>query len=176
MPLQTVAARIRSFICLNAHPAGCAANVRAQVDALASGGAPGHGLGGALVVGSSTGYGLASLVTSVFGYGARAVGVCLERPAQGDKTASAGWDNLAEVHRLARAAGRAVDTVNGDAYSDEIKRETVERLRRLGGKVDLVVYSLASPKRADPRTGTTWSSALKPIGAPFKSKSISLGN
>ena len=101
MPLQTVAARIRGFICLNAHPAGCAENVRAQA-AVARRGAPGAGMGHALVVGASTGYGLASLLSTVFGYGARAVGVCLERAPQGDKTASAGRYNLAAVGQLAR--------------------------------------------------------------------------
>jgi enoyl-[acyl-carrier protein] reductase/trans-2-enoyl-CoA reductase (NAD+) len=178
MPLQTVTPRIRAFICLNAHPAGCAANVQAQVDRLRRE-APGTGLGGALVIGSSTGYGLSSLVTSVFGYGARAVGVCLERPPKGERTASAGWYNLAAVHRLARASGHAVETVVGDAYSDEIKRETVARLeRQLGGagKLDLVVYSLASPKRTDPKTGVSYNSELKPIGAPFRSKNITLSD
>ena len=175
MPVQTVAARIRGFICLNAHPAGCAANVRAQVE-LARQGAPGAGLGHALVVGASTGYGLASLATAVFGYGARAVGVCLERPPQGEKTASAGWYNLAALGRLARDADRDVAFVNGDAYSDAVKRETIELLRRRGAKLDSVVYSLASPKRTDPKTSVTYASVLKPLGAPFVSKSINLGN
>jgi enoyl-[acyl-carrier protein] reductase / trans-2-enoyl-CoA reductase (NAD+) len=175
MPLQTVSARIKSFICLNAHPAGCAANVEALA-ALARAGGPGSGIGEALVLGSSTGYGLASLTTALFGHGARATGVCLERPSQGDKTASAGWYNLVAVHRLARAAGRDVATVNGDAYADDAKREVIDRLRRRGAKLDLVVYSLASPKRTDPRDGVTYSSVLKPIGTPFRSKSISLGS
>src|SRR5450432_4074416 len=107
MPIQTVAARIRGFICLNAHPAGCAENIRAQVE-VARKGAPGTGTGAALVIGASTGYGLSSLASTVFGYGADAVGVCLERPPQGDKTASAGWYNLAALGRLARGAGRAL--------------------------------------------------------------------
>jgi enoyl-[acyl-carrier protein] reductase/trans-2-enoyl-CoA reductase (NAD+) len=175
MPLQTVAARIRGFICLNAHPVGCAENVRAQVET-ARRGAPGQGLGHALVVGASTGYGLSSLATTVFGYGARAVGVCLERAPQGDKTASAGWYNLAAFGRLARDAGRDVAFVNGDAYSDEIKAQTIELLKRRGAKLDSVVYSLASPKRTDPKTGVTHTSVLKPLGAPFVSKSIGLGN
>src|SRR4051812_15473956 len=119
MSLQTINARIRGFLCLNAHPAGCAANVRSQIDtisgALGGGGGPAR-IGDALVIGSSTGYGLSSLITTVFGYGARAMGVCLERPPQGEKTASAGWYNLSEVHRLARQQGRSVATVNGDAY------------------------------------------------------------
>jgi enoyl-[acyl-carrier protein] reductase/trans-2-enoyl-CoA reductase (NAD+) len=179
MPLQTVAARIRGFICLNAHPEGCAANVRAQVEVaqrMAKQGAPGAGLGHALVVGASTGYGLSSLASTVFGYGARAVGVCLERPPQGDKTASAGWYNLAAFGRLARAAGRDVAFVNGDAYTDEIKAQTIELLKKRGAKLGSVVYSLASPKRTDPKTGLTHTSVLKPLGAPFASKSIGLGN
>jgi enoyl-[acyl-carrier protein] reductase / trans-2-enoyl-CoA reductase (NAD+) len=175
MSLQSVSARIRGFICLNAHPAGCAANVAALAEG-ARREAPGQGLEQALVIGSSTGYGLASLASAVFGYGARAVGVCLERPPQGEKTASAGWYNMAALQRLAKAAGREVTTINGDAYSDEVKRDVVERLGWGGAKLDLVVYSLASPKRTDPRTGQTHTSVLKPIGAPFRSKTINLGN
>jgi enoyl-[acyl-carrier protein] reductase/trans-2-enoyl-CoA reductase (NAD+) len=175
MPLQTVAARIRGFICLNAHPAGCAENVRVQADVARRGG-PGKGMGHALVVGASTGYGLSSLLSTVFGYGARAVGVCLERPPQGDKTASAGWYNLAAASRLARAEGRDLAVVNGDAYTDEIKAQTIALLESRGAKLDSVVYSLASPKRTDPKTGVSHSSVLKPLGAPFVSKSIGLGN
>jgi enoyl-[acyl-carrier protein] reductase / trans-2-enoyl-CoA reductase (NAD+) len=176
MPLQTVAARIRGFICLNAHPGGCAENVRAQVEVARKGAAPGARLGDALVVGASTGYGLASLATTVFGYGARGVGVCLERPPQGDKTASAGWYNLSALSRLARDAGGDVAIINGDAYTDAIKAETIALLKKRGAKLDSVVYSLASPKRTDPKTGVTHASVLKPLGAPFVSKSIGLGN
>ncbi|HVR62122.1 MAG TPA: enoyl-ACP reductase FabV, partial [Polyangia bacterium] len=175
MPAQVIAPRIRGFICLNAHPVGCAANVREQVD-LMSRGAPGQGIKDALVIGSSTGYGLSSLLCTVFRYGARAVGVCLERPPNGDKPASAGWYNLAEAHRLARAAGRSITTVNGDAYTDEIRQRTVKLLKDSGAKLDTIVYSLASPKRVDPRTGTTYASVLKPLGATYRSKSISLGS
>jgi enoyl-[acyl-carrier protein] reductase/trans-2-enoyl-CoA reductase (NAD+) len=176
MPLQTVAARIRGFICLNAHPAGCAENVRAQAELARKGAAPGARLGDALVVGASTGYGLSSLATTVFGYGARAVGVCLERPPQGDKTASAGWYNLAALSKLAREGGRDVAIVNGDAYTDELKAQTIALLKQRGAKLDSVVYSLASPKRTDPKTGVTHASVLKPLGAPFVSKTIGLGN
>jgi enoyl-[acyl-carrier protein] reductase/trans-2-enoyl-CoA reductase (NAD+) len=174
MPSQVVAARIRGFICLNAHPAGCAANVDAEI-ATATAGAPGAGLHDALVVGASTGYGLSSLVSAVFGYGARATAVCLERPPQGDKTASAGWYNLAAVQRAAAARGRSVSVINGDAFSDDIKRATIARLAAAGAKLDLFVYSLAAPKRTDP-TGVSHSSVLKPLGAPFRSKTINLGN
>jgi enoyl-[acyl-carrier protein] reductase/trans-2-enoyl-CoA reductase (NAD+) len=174
MPSQVVAPRIRGFICLNAHPAGCAANVDAEI-ATATAGAPGRGLAAALVVGASTGYGLSSLVSATFGYGARATGVCLERPPQGDKTASAGWYNLAAVQRAAAARGRSVSVINGDAFSDDIKRSTLARLAAAGTKLDLFVYSLAAPKRTD-AAGVTYASTLKPIGAPFRSKTISLGN
>jgi enoyl-[acyl-carrier protein] reductase/trans-2-enoyl-CoA reductase (NAD+) len=104
------------------------------------------------------------------------VGVCLERAPQGDKTASAGWYNLAALGRLARDAGRDVAFVNGDAYTDEIKAQTIDLLKKRGAKLDSVVYSLASPKRTDPKTGVTHTSVLKPLGAPFVSKSIGLGN
>ncbi|HET6280162.1 MAG TPA: enoyl-ACP reductase FabV [Polyangia bacterium] len=173
MSLQTISARIRGFICLNAHPVGCAENVRAQID-LVSAGAPGRGLNDILVVGGSTGYGLSSLLTAVFGYGARGVAVCLERPAQGEKTASAGWYNLAAAGRMATAAGKSITTINGDAYGDDIKAETVALLKQRGSKLDSIVYSLASPKRVDPRTGVSYTSTLKPLGASYRSKTINL--
>jgi enoyl-[acyl-carrier protein] reductase/trans-2-enoyl-CoA reductase (NAD+) len=175
MSMQTVAARIRGFICLNAHPGGCAANVDAEI-AVATRGAPGRGLAAALVVGASTGYGLSSLASTMFGYGARGFAVCLERPPQGDKTASAGWYNLAALAGRARDAGRGLDVVNGDAFSDEIKQQTLARIAAAGVKLDAVVYSVAAPKRTDARTGESWSSTLKPVGAAYRSKSIALGN
>ncbi|HLK89228.1 MAG TPA: enoyl-ACP reductase FabV [Polyangia bacterium] len=173
MSSQVIASRIRGFISLNAHPAGCAANVDTEI-AVAQEGAPGQGLGGALVIGGSTGYGLSSLLSAVFGYGARGTAVCLERPPQGEKTASAGWYNLAAAQQRARAAGREIAVVNGDAFSREIKEQTLAGLKRAGGKLDSVVYSLAAPRRVD--GDASWSSVLKPIGAAFRSKSISLGN
>lgn len=175
MGTEVIAARIRGFICLNAHPAGCAANVDAEI-AVAQKGAPGTGLGAALVIGGSTGYGLSSVVSAVFGYGARATAVCLERPPQGEKTASAGWYNLAAAQRRARAVGRDISVINGDAFSREIKDLTIAELKKAGQKLDSVVYSLAAPKRLDPADGVVYSSVLKPIGAPFGSKSINLGN
>jgi enoyl-[acyl-carrier protein] reductase/trans-2-enoyl-CoA reductase (NAD+) len=178
MSLQTLSPRIRSFICLNAHPLGCATNVRTQraaIDGVLSQGGGRRGqLRDALVIGASTGYGLSSLITTVFGYGARGTAVCLERAPRGEKTASAGWYNLAEVHRLARAEGRQVATVNGDAFSQAVKDEVIAGLKQRGAKLDSVVYSLASPKRTDPRSGISYSSALKPIGAPYHNKTIQL--
>jgi enoyl-[acyl-carrier protein] reductase/trans-2-enoyl-CoA reductase (NAD+) len=171
--LQVLSPRIRGFICVNAHPDGCAANVDRQI-AVAQAGAPGGGLEGALIIGASTGYGLASLITTVFGYGARAVAVGLERPNQGVRTASAGWYNLAAVARRAKASGRVVHNVNGDAFSNEVKAETIAALKRLGIKLNAVVYSLAAPRRIDPVSGETFVSVLKPLGLPFASKSIDL--
>jgi len=168
MPKVVVTPRIRGFLCTNAHPAGCAANARRQVD-LARG--AGAGLGRVLVVGSSTGYGLSSLVTTVWGYGARALGVCLERPASGERTASAGWYNLAELHRLAHDERRELRTINGDAFAHEVKDQVVEALRELG-PVDLVVYSVASPRRKDPDSERVWTSVLKTVGSPARAKHI----
>src|SRR3954470_14200 len=175
MPKLTLAPPIRSFICLNAHPVGCAANVEREI-AVATGGAPGAGLKHALVIGASTGYGLSSLVSTVFGYGARATAICLERPPQGERTASAGYYNLAAVQRFGRARGKDVVVINGDAFSDEVKQETLARVAASGVKLDSVIYSVAAPKRTDAKTGVSYNSALKPIGAPYRSPSINLGN
>ncbi|MHC5067506.1 MAG: enoyl-ACP reductase FabV [Planctomycetota bacterium] len=173
MSEQVIKPRFRGFICTSAHPEGCAANVREQVEVVKAG-SPGSGLGNVLIIGSSTGYGLASLLTSVFGYGADAMTVCFEKPSDGRRPASAGWYNLAEAHRLAKEAGRRVETVNGDAFSHEIKAEVISALKERFGKVDQVIYSLASPKRKDPDSDTVWSSVLKPIGSDYASKSVDL--
>ena len=177
MSEEVVQPRIRGFISLTAHPDGCAANVRKQVEvarAMAGEDAGGEGLRHVLVVGSSTGYGLASTLCATFGYGAETLGVCLERPSEGDKVGSAGWYNLAEAHRLAAEEGRALHTINGDAFSHEVKQQVVDHLRERGAQLDLVVYSLASPVRQDPDSETTWRSVLKPIGEAYTGKSIDL--
>ena len=174
MSTQVVQPRIRGFISLTAHPDGCAANVREQVEVARASAEGAPGLGHALVVGSSSGYGLASLLCACFGAGAETIGVCLERPSEEDKPGSAGWYNLAEAHRLAAAEGRKLQTVNGDAFSHEVKRQVIELLRARGARLDLVVYSLAAPLRQDPDGETVWRSALKPIGEPYTGKSIDL--
>ena len=173
MTAQVVEPRMRGFISLTAHPDGCAANVRRQVEA-AQAALPGAGLGSALVVGSSTGYGLASTLCTCFGYGARTLGVCFERPSTERRTASAGWYNLVEAHRLARAQGCTLETINGDAFSHEVKRQALEALGARFGKLDLLVYSLAAPRREDGDGETVWESVLKPIGAPHAGKVIDL--
>jgi len=170
---QVVEPRIRGFISVSAHPEGCAANVRRQ-SALAAESLPGSGLGPTLVVGSSTGYGLASLLSAAFGHGAPVLGVCFEKPSEDTRLGTAGWYNLAEAHRLAREQGRHVETINADAFAHSTKDAVLEALRARFGKLDLLVYSLASPRRTDPDTGKTWSSVLKPIGAPYSGKAIDL--
>jgi enoyl-[acyl-carrier protein] reductase/trans-2-enoyl-CoA reductase (NAD+) len=173
MAKRVVSPKIRGFLCTNAHPEGCAVNVQKQIRAATEVG-PGSGLGNVLVIGSSTGYGLGSLITSVWGYGARALGVCFERPGSERKTASAGWYNLAEVHRVAKKEGRHVETINGDAFSHEIKNEVVDRLQGGIGPVELVIYSIASPRRKDPDSDQVWTSTIKPIGTPHAGKHIEL--
>lgn len=173
MSRTVVSPRIRRLICANAHPEGCAAKVRQLVEKVGSRG-PSAGLGNVLVVGSSTGYGLASLATAAWGWGARTLGVCFERPIESKRTASAGWYNIAEIHRIARRQGRQVETINGDAFSHEVKDRVVEALAERFGPIDLVVYSLASPRRKDPDSDRVWSSVIKPIGTPHGGKHIRL--
>ncbi len=163
--------RIRGFICTTSHPEGCAANVRRQVAVAAKAG-PGKGIGNALVIGSSAGYGLASLITLAFGHGAKVLGACFERPGQGEKAGSAGFYNLAEVHRLAKAQGRTIETINGDAFAASGKAAVIASLKARFGKLDYVVYSVATPKRTDPATGVTYTSTLKPIGPAYTAKTV----
>ena len=172
MTLQTINPRIRGFLCLTSHPEGCAANVRRQIAIAKAGAKPLAKPYTVLVIGSSAGYGLSSLITSVFGYGAKALSVCFERPGAGDKTGSAGWYNLAAVHAAAKAEGRTVETINGDAFSHAVKAQVLDALKARFGKVDCVIYSLASPKRKDPQSDTVWSSVLKPIGAPYSAMTL----
>ncbi|TAJ16142.1 MAG: trans-2-enoyl-CoA reductase family protein, partial [Dehalococcoidia bacterium] len=175
MPKVVIEPRIRGFISLTAHPEGCAANVREQV-AIARAGTPqGARIGSVLVIGSSTGYGLASALVACFGYGAKTLGVCFEKAPEGDKPGTAGWYNLAEAHRLAKESGLTFRTINGDAFSPEVKAEVVRELRNGIGPVDLVIYSLAAPRRKDAQ-GNIWNSTLKPIGGSYTGKGFDLRN
>jgi enoyl-[acyl-carrier protein] reductase/trans-2-enoyl-CoA reductase (NAD+) len=175
MPLQIIKRRSRGFICVNAHPEGCRRNVERWVAGVkgkvaATANAPRN----VLVVGASTGYGLASRIAAAWGYGAKTLGVFFERPPEGDKTATAGHYNTAAFHALAKRDGLFAASINGDAFSDEIKRAAAEAIRREMAPVDLVIYSLASPKRTDPRSGKTYSSVLKPVGQPYTNRTIEL--
>lgn len=156
--------KVRGFVCVTAHPAGCAAHVQEQIDYVKARGPIANGPKNALIIGASTGYGLASRITAAFGSGAGTIGVFFERPPDDGRLATAGWYNTAGFHRAAKAAGLYAKSINGDAFSDEIKAQTIELIKQDLGFVDLIVYSLASPRRTHPRTGAVHKSVLKPIG------------
>lgn len=174
MAEQVVEPRIRGFISLTAHPDGCAAMVRRQVEQVrdALGDDPAT-LANVLVVGSSTGYGLASALVAAFGYGASTLGVCFEREPTEDKTATAGWYNLAEAHRLAAETGIQFETINADAFAQETKDAVIAALRDRFGPIDVLVYSLAAPRRNRP-DGGHWNSVLKPIGERYEGRAFDL--
>lgn len=164
--------KVRGFICTNAHPVGCAANVASQIQFVKAQGTAADGPKNVLVIGSSTGYGLASRITAAFGSGANTLGICFEKPATERKTGSAGFYNAVAFDKAAHEAGLYAKTINGDAFSNEIKAKALELIKADMGKIDLVVYSLASPRRTDPNTGETYSSVLKPIGKSYTSKNL----
>ncbi len=164
--------KVRGFICINAHPVGCAQNVQEQIDFIKQQGPLGDGPKNVLVIGASTGYGLASRISAAFGYGAKTLGLFFEKPATERKTGSAGFYNAAAFEDKAKAEGLYAKSINGDAFSSEIKAQAIETIKADMGKVDLVVYSLASPRRTDPNTGVTYNSTLKPIGKGFTEKSL----
>lgn len=174
MAVQIVKPRIRGFICTNAHPAGCQANILNQIGKIQ------HGIPhketdmNALVIGASTGYGLASRIALTYAYGAKTLGLLYERPADDRRTASAGYYNTAAFHQQAAADGFLAQSLNGDAFSNEMKTETIDRLKADFGKIDVLVYSIAAPRRIHPDTGVSHESVLKPIGAPYTGKTIDL--
>lgn len=164
--------KFRGFICTTAHPAGCAKQVQNQIDYVKS--QPKiDGPKKVLVIGSSTGYGLASRIVAAFGSGADTIGVFFEKPSVKNRTATAGWYNTAAFEEEAKKAGLVAESINGDAFSKEIKDKTIQKIKtRLGGKVDMIVYSLAAPRRIHPETKETFTSVLKPIGKPFTNKAV----
>ncbi len=167
--------KIRGFICTTAHPTGCATNVQRQIDHVTIKGAIPSERKRVLVLGCSTGYGLASRIVTTFGSDADTVGVSFEREPGEAKPASAGWYNNRAFENRAKAAGRKAITIEGDAFSDAVKAETIEAIRANLGQVDLVVYSLASPVRTDPKDGVTYRSAIKPYGSQVTSKTLNTG-
>ena len=164
--------KVRGFLCTTTHPAGCAANVRAQIDCVRARGPLEQGPKRVLVIGASTGYGLASRITAAFGAGAATLGIFFEKPGTERKPGSAGWYNSAAFHAEAEAAGLAAWSINGDAFSSELKDEAIAAIREHLGSVDLVVYSLAAPRRKHPVTGELHVSTLKPIGRATTQKGI----
>lgn len=163
--------RMRGFICLTSHPDGCRQNVKDQIDYVKSNG-PIDGPKKVLVIGASTGFGLASRIASAFGSGAATIGVFFEKPPTEGKTASPGWYNSAAFETEAHAAGLYAKSINGDAFSKEIKQQTLDLIKADFGKVDLVIYSLASPVRQHPETGVLHRSVLKPIGQTYSNKTV----
>ncbi len=156
--------RVRGFLCVTTHPLGCEANVKEQIDYVKANGAINNGPKKVLVIGSSTGYGLASRITAAFGSGAATLGLFFEKEGTEKKPGTAGWYNSAAFHKFAEAEGLYAKSINGDAFSDEIKQKTIDTIKADLGQVDLVVYSLASPRRQHPKTGEVHTSTLKPIG------------
>lgn len=163
--------RTRGFICLTAHPVGCAAHVKQQIEYVKQQGKI-NGPKKVLVIGASTGFGLASRISAAFGFDASTIGVFFEKEPAPGKTASPGWYNTAAFETEAHAAGLYAKSINGDAFSDEIKQKTIDLIKKDLGQVDLIIYSLASPRRTDPKTGITYQSTLKPIGQVFENKTV----
>ena len=169
--------KVRGLICTTAHPEGCKAHVREQIAYVQKKGPIKNGPKKVLVIGASTGYGLASRIAAAFGCGAQTMGVFFERAAEGKRTATAGWYNTSAFEEAAHSQGLYAKSINGDAFSDAIKQQTLELIQRdWKGEVDLVVYSLASPRRTDPRDGKVYSSVLKPIGQTFRNKTVDMNS
>ncbi len=162
--------KIRGFICTTAHPDGCAAAVESQISYVKSKGKI-NGPEKVLVIGASMGYGLASRISAAYGCGAATVGVIFDKPGSAGKTASAGWYNTAAFEKFAHKDGLYAKTVNGDAFSKQVKDEVISLIKKDLGKVDMVVYSLAAPRRTV-SDGTVYSSVLKTTGSEFTNKTI----
>ena len=166
---------MRGFICLTAHPKGCEQNIKNQIAYIKSKGTI-EGAKKVLIIGASTGFGLASRITSAFGCGASTIGVFFEKPASEGKTASPGWYNSAAFEQEANNAGLYAKSINGDAFSNEIKQQTIDLIKKDLGQIDLVIYSLASPVRLHPTTGILHRSVLKPIGQTYTNKTVDFHN
>lgn len=164
--------KVKDFFCLTAHPEGCKENVRRQIEYVKS-----HGKANAgkrvLVIGASTGYGLASRICAAYASDASTIGIIFDKPARGKRTATAGWYNTAAFEEFAKADGLYAKTINGDAFSEGIKEKTIELIKKDFGQIDMLVYSLAAPRRTMP-DGTTYSSVLKTVDEPFTAKTLNL--
>jgi enoyl-[acyl-carrier protein] reductase/trans-2-enoyl-CoA reductase (NAD+) len=172
-----VAPKIRGFICTTAHPTGCAKHIADQIAVVKGRGPIANGPKKVLVIGSSTGYGLSSRIAAAFGSGAATIGVFFEKPAEADRCGTTGWYNSAAFENEAKAAGLYARSFNGDAFSDAMKAEVIEAIKKDLGQVDCIVYSLASPRRTHPKTGEVFKSVLKPIGsASYTNKNLNTGN
>ncbi len=167
-----VAPKIRGFICTTAHPEGCGRHVASQIEVVRSRGPIDGGPKKALVIGASTGYGLSSRIAAAFGSDAATIGVFFEKPGEEGRCGTAGWYNTVAFETQAASAGLYARSFNGDAFSDEVKAEVIAAIKADLGQVDLVVYSLASPRRTDPKSGEVYKSVLKPIGESYTAKNL----
>lgn len=167
-----ISPKVRGFICTTTHPSGCEANVLSQINYVKSKGQIANGPKKVLVIGSSTGYGLASRISAAFGSGAATIGVFFEKPGTEKKLGTAGWYNAAAFQKFARAEGLYAKSINGDAFSNECRAKVIELIKEDLGQVDMVVYSLAAPVRKMPDTGELVRSALKPIGQVYKTTAV----
>ena len=163
--------RVRGFMCITSHPVGCEANVKNQIDFVKSQPAI-EAAKRVLVIGSSTGYGLAARITAAFGSGASTLGIFFEKPGTETKPGTAGWYNSAAFHQYAEQDGLYAKSINGDAFSDEIKAKTIATIKEDLGQIDLVIYSLAAPRRQHPKTGEVFNSTLKPVGKNITMRGI----
>ncbi len=171
-----ISPKVRGFICTTAHPVGCAVNVSRQIEYVRKQKVF-SGQKRVLVIGASTGYGLASRIVASFGTGAKTIGVFFEKEASNNKTASPGWYNTAAFEKAALQSGIYAKSINGDAFSTAIKQEVIDLINQdWDGKVDLIIYSLASPRRVDPATGAVYNSVLKPIGKTYTNKTLNVLN
>jgi enoyl-[acyl-carrier protein] reductase/trans-2-enoyl-CoA reductase (NAD+) len=171
-----VAPKIRGFICTTAHPTGCAKHIADQIAVVKGRGPIANGPKKVLVIGSSTGYGLSSRIAAAFGSNAATIGVFFEKPAEADRCGTTGWYNSAAFENEAQAAGLYARSFNGDAFSDAMKAEVIEAIKKDLGQVDCIIYSLASPRRTHPKTGEVFKSVLKPIGsASYTNKNLNTG-
>ena len=165
--------RIKGFVCITSHPLGCMASVKQQAELAALNKIrTDSSVKRALIIGASTGYGLSSRIVSAYSAGADTLGVYFERPPKEDKPASAGFYNSLAFNELTKSLDSQHVDVNGDAFSNECKSEVLEKAKQLGGAFDLVIYSLASPRRTDPESGDTFRACLKPIGAVYRNKTL----
>jgi enoyl-[acyl-carrier protein] reductase/trans-2-enoyl-CoA reductase (NAD+) len=164
--------KVRGFVCVTAHPEGCAAHIQQWIDYVKARGPIKNGPKKVLVIGSSTGYGLASRIAAAFGSNAATLGVFFERPSEDGRPATPGWYNTIAFTKAARAAGLYAKNINGDAFSDAIKQQALDLIRADLGQIDLVVYSLASPRRTHPKTGAVHKSVLKPVGVSYTNKTV----
>jgi enoyl-[acyl-carrier protein] reductase/trans-2-enoyl-CoA reductase (NAD+) len=164
--------KVRGHICTTAHPEGAAESVRRQIAYVQSKGPVNGGPKKVLVIGSSQGFGLASRITAAFGSDADTLGICFEKPPGEKKPAGAGWYLTAALEEEALKAGRYFKTLNGDAFGSEAKEIIIKTIKEDLGQVDMVVYSLAAPRRTDPQTGESFASVLKPKSETYTNKTV----